>query len=70
MAVTKNMLMGEILDNEKAETIAEILMAEGMHCIGCDIHDISTDVPALEEACMAHGIDCDAVLAKINAAIA
>lgn len=66
MAVTKNMLMGEILDNEKAETIAEILMAEGMHCIGCP----SAQMESLEEACIAHGIDCNAVLSKINAAIA
>ena len=66
MAVTKNMLMGEILDTDKAETIAEILMAEGMHCIGCP----SAQMESLEEACMVHGIDCDAVVSKINAAIA
>ena len=34
MAVTKDMLMGDILQNEKAETIADILQAEGMHCVG------------------------------------
>ena len=66
MTVTKNMLMGDILDNDKAETIAEILMAEGMHCIGCP----SAQMESLEEACMVHGIDCDAVVTKINAAIA
>ena len=66
MAITKDMLMGEILENEKAETIAEILMAEGMHCVGCP----SSQMESLEEACIVHGIDSDAVLAKINAAIA
>ncbi len=66
MAITKNMLMGDILDNDKAETIAEILMSEGMHCIGCP----SAQMESLEEACMVHGIDCDAVVKKINAAIA
>ena len=65
MAITKNMLMGDILDNDKAETIAEILMSEGMHCIGCP----SAQMESLEEACMVHGIDCDAVVKKINAAI-
>ena len=60
------MLMGEILDNDKAETIAGILMAEGMHCIGCP----SAQMESLEEACAVHGIDCDAVVSKINAAIA
>lgn len=65
MAITKDMLMGEILDNEKAETIAEILMSEGMHCVGCP----SSQMESLEDACMVHGLDCDAVLSKINAAI-
>ena len=66
MTVTKKMLMGEILDTDKAETIAEILMSEGMHCIGCP----SAQMETLKEACMVHGIDCDAVVSKINAAIA
>lgn len=65
MAISKEMLMGEILDNENAETIAEILMAEGMHCVGCP----SAQMESLEEACAVHGIDCDAVITKINAAI-
>lgn len=65
MTVTKDMLMGEILDTEKAETIAEILMSEGMHCVGCP----SSQMESLEEACMVHGLDSDAVVAKINAAI-
>ena len=66
MTITKEMLMGEILDTDKAETIAEILMAEGMHCIGCP----SAQMETLEDACAVHGIDCDSVIAKINAAIA
>ena len=66
MTITKDMLMGDILDTDKAETIATILMAEGMHCIGCP----SAQMESLAEACMVHGIDCDAVVAKINAAIA
>ncbi|MBQ7743832.1 MAG: DUF1858 domain-containing protein [Lachnospiraceae bacterium] len=66
MAITKDMLMGEILDSDKADTIAEILMAEGMHCVGCP----SSQMESLEEACMVHGLDCDAVVNKINSAIA
>lgn len=34
MKITKDMLMGDILDTEHAETIATILSAEGMHCVG------------------------------------
>ena len=66
MAVTKDMLMGDILKTDKAETIAEILMAEGMHCVGCP----SSLMESLEDACAVHGIDVEPILAKINAAIA
>ena len=58
--------MGDILQTDKAETIAEILMAEGMHCVGCP----SSIMESLEDACAVHGIDVDSVLAKINAAVA
>ena len=66
MEITKKTLMGDMLDTDKAETIAEILMAEGMHCVGCP----SSMMESLEDACAVHGIDVDSVLAKINAAIA
>lgn len=66
MTVTKDMLMGDILNTDKAEIIAEILMAEGMHCVGCP----SSLMESLDEACMVHGIDVEPILAKINAAIA
>ena len=66
MAVTKDMLMGDILNTDKAETIAEILMAEGMHCVGWP----SSLMESLEDACAVHGIDVEPILAKINAAVA
>ena len=66
MTVTKDMLMGDILNTDKAETIAEILMAEGMHCVGCP----SSLMESLEDACAVHGIDVEPILAKINAAVA
>lgn len=66
MVVTKDMLMGDILQNEKAETIADILQAEGMHCVGWP----SSLMESLEDACAVHGIDVEPILAKINAAIA
>lgn len=65
MKVTKDMLMGDILHTEKADTIATILMAEGMHCVGCP----SSLMESLEEACQVHGIDVEPLLKKINAAI-
>lgn len=66
MTITKDMLIGEMLQTEKAEVIATILQAEGMHCLGCP----ASQMESLEEACNVHGIDADSVLAKINAAIA
>ncbi len=66
MVITKDMLMGDILQTEKAETIAQILLAEGMHCVGCP----SSLMESLQDACMVHGLDADSILSKINAAIA
>ncbi len=58
--VSKDMLIGEILQEDA--TIAPILMASGMHCIGCP----ASQGESLEEAAMVHGLDCDDLVAKIN----
>ena len=42
--------------------MAGILMAGGMHCIGCP----SSIGESLEEACMVHGLDVNVVLADIH----
>ena len=62
--VTKDMLIGEILQADA--TVAPILMASGMHCIGCP----SSQMESLEEACMVHGIDCDDLVSKMNEILA
>ena len=59
--ITKETLIGEILQT-KPEA-AEILMAAGMHCLGCP----ASAGESLEEACLVHGIDVEEVLEKINA---
>ena len=58
--VTKDMLIGEILQADA--TIAPILMASGMHCVGCP----SSQGESLEEASLVHGMDCDDLVSKIN----
>ncbi|MCI5597221.1 MAG: DUF1858 domain-containing protein [Lachnospiraceae bacterium] len=58
--VTKDMLIGEMLQVDIG--IAPILMASGMHCIGCP----ASQGESLEEAAMVHGMDADELLAKIN----
>ena len=60
MEVTKDMLIGEIL--AKDQTVAAILMASGMHCVGCP----ASQAEGLEEAAMVHGMDCDELVSKIN----
>lgn len=58
--ITKEMNIGEILRSDP--NAAEILMACGMHCLGCP----SSQMESLEDACMVHGLDTDAVLDKLN----
>jgi len=59
-AVTKDMIIGEILKLNPDN--AQVLMAAGMHCLGCP----SSQMESLEEACMVHGIDVNTVLAQLN----
>ena len=58
--VTKDMIIGDMLAQDMS--IAAILMNAGMHCIGCP----SSQGESLEEACMVHGIDADALAKKLN----
>ena len=58
------LLIGELL--QKSDLIAPILMRAGMHCLGCP----SSQGESLEEACMVHGIDCDALVNGINEILA
>ena len=62
--ITKDMIIAEVLDNypETAPLFLEI----GMHCLGCP----SARGESVEQACMVHGADCDALIEKINAMIA
>ncbi len=58
--VTKDMIIGQILAEDA--TVAPIMMASGMHCIGCP----ASQGESLEEAAMVHGLDCDDLVNKIN----
>ena len=60
MEITKDTTMGEMLDYDGG--IAYILMQSGMHCVGCP----SSIGETLEEACVVHGLDSNAVLAQIT----
>lgn len=60
MEITKNTKIGELLEN--APEKAEILLAAGMHCLGCPAAQAET----LEEACAVHGINADELVEKLN----
>lgn len=60
MTVTKDTIIGDILDAD--QTTAPYFLEMGMHCLGCPASRGET----LAEACSVHGVDCDAILKKIN----
>ena len=60
MQVEKTMSLGQVLQADRGT--ARIFMEFGMHCLGCP----SSRGETVEEACMVHGIDCDAFLAQLN----
>lgn len=59
--VTKDMVIGQILQIN--EGVIPILMQSGMHCLGCP----SSQMESLEDACLVHGMDPDALIDKLNA---
>lgn len=61
MEINKNTKIGELLEN--APEKAEILLAAGMHCLGCPAAQAET----LEEACAVHGISVDELVKNLNA---
>ena len=63
MEITKNSIIGDVLDNHP-ET-AQIFLSIGMHCLGCPASRGET----IEEACMVHGADADALVEAINTAL-
>ena len=58
--ITKDMIIAQILDVDS--NLAPILMASGMHCLGCPASQAET----LEEACAVHGIDVDELVEELN----
>jgi hybrid cluster-associated redox disulfide protein len=50
---------------EKYPEIAPVFIQHGMGCLGCAIASFES----IEEGALAHGIDVDALVADLNAAI-
>ena len=58
--IEKETIIGDILDI--APQSAPLFFAIGMHCLGCP----SSRGETVEEACMVHGVDPDALIAQLN----
>ena len=58
--ITKNMVIGDILDQDGGTAVFFFEM--GMHCLGCPASRGET----VEEACAVHGVDADALIARVN----
>ena len=59
--ITKEMIIGDILN--EAPDMAPVLMAAGMHCIGCPYAQMET----VEEAAYVHGIEPELLITRVNA---
>lgn len=60
MTINKDTVIGDIL--KIAPQAAPIFMGIGMHCLGCPASQGET----VEQACKVHGVDVEALLAKVN----
>lgn len=61
MTVTKNSIIGDILDADF--NTAPFFLEMGMHCLGCPASRGET----IEEACAVHGVDVNELIDKLNA---
>ncbi len=60
MDYTKDMIIGDVVDS--APNAANVLMAHGMHCLGCPVSRMET----LEQAAAVHGLDLEALMEALN----
>ena len=60
MIITKDMLIGDILDQD--QSAAEYFFEIGMHCLGCPC----SRGESIEQACLVHGTDCEELVEKLN----
>ena len=60
MKITKDMLIGEVLDMDTGA--AEYFFEIGMLCLGCP----ASRGESIEQACEVHGTDCDELVEKLN----
>ena len=62
--INKDMIIADMLKIDAG--IAAILMASGMHCVGCP----ASQGESLEEAAMVHGLNADELIDNVNGYLA
>ena len=63
IAITKDMVIADLLDTDFAEDALPILKEMGMNCFGCALASKET----IGEACEAHDVDVNEIIAKLSA---
>ena len=61
--ITKEISITELA--EKYPDSVPVLMGMGMHCIGC----FAAQYETLEQGCIAHGLDTDKIVKRVNEVI-
>jgi hybrid cluster-associated redox disulfide protein len=64
MAITKEMAIGEIV--QKYPQTVRVFLSHGLMCVGC----AAARFENLEQGAVAHGIDVEALVKDLNAAVA
>jgi hybrid cluster-associated redox disulfide protein len=62
--ITKDTIIGDVLDMDPST--APYFLEMGMHCLGCPAARGET----VAQACEVHQVNCDELVAKINAHLA
>ena len=61
--ITKDMVIADLLKTDIAQDAVPVLQSLGMHCLGCVMASRET----IEEACQAHSVDPETIVAKLQA---
>lgn len=64
--ITKETLVGELIQFDEVDRLIPVLVESGMHCFGCP----ASQMESLEEAALVHGIDADKLVEDLNAVLA
>jgi hybrid cluster-associated redox disulfide protein len=63
MTITKDMSIGEVV--QKYPATVEVFLRHGLMCFGCAVARFES----IEQGALAHGMDVDALLRDLNAAV-